>query len=44
MDCLEKTDFLSRLGGEVFLTQHMAIEKLIAKQAAPPMQLVGGVI
>jgi SulP family sulfate permease len=42
MDCLEKTDFLSKLGGEVFLSQHMAIEKLAARQAAPSMHLVGG--
>ena len=41
MDCLEKTDFLSKLGGEVFLSQHMAIEKLAAKRSASSMHLVG---
>ncbi|MEE4192172.1 MAG: sulfate permease [Halieaceae bacterium] len=28
MDCLQKTDFVSRLSGEVFLSQHQAIAEL----------------
>lgn len=28
MDCLQKTDFMSRLSGEVFLSQHQAIAEL----------------
>jgi SulP family sulfate permease len=36
MDCLQKTDFLATLSGEVFLSQHQAIEKLAADE---PCQL-----
>lgn len=42
MDGLKKTDFLSRLSGEVFLSQHQAIEKLISLQTAQPLHLVQG--
>ena len=42
MDSLKKTDFLSRLSGEVFLSQHQAIEKLTCQQTKPPLHLVQG--
>lgn len=42
MDCLEKTDFLSRLSGQVFLSQHQAIEALAGKSADPSLHLVNG--
>jgi SulP family sulfate permease len=40
MDCLEKTDFLPRLSGEVFLSQHLAMEKLTGGQNPSPLRLV----
>ncbi len=40
MDCLRKSDFLSRLSGEVFLSQHQAIARLAGAQPARPQPLL----
>jgi SulP family sulfate permease len=42
MDCLKKTDFLSKLSGQVFLSQHQAIETLRRENPSSPLHLVGG--
>ena len=41
MDCLEKTDFPNRLSGQVFLSQHQAIEALRRRPGSRELQLVG---
>ncbi len=41
MDCLGKTDFLSRLSGEVFLSQHQAVARLSDARPAQAQPLVG---
>ena len=40
MDCLNKTDFLKRLSGEVFLSQHQAIASLSCSQPAQSRTLI----
>ena len=42
MDGLKKTDFLSRLSGEVFLSQHQAIEKLTSPETTSSLHVVQG--
>lgn len=42
MDCLEKTDFLSRLSGQVFLSQHQAIESLTHGATTQPLRAAQG--
>jgi SulP family sulfate permease len=39
MDCLRKSDFLDKLGGQVFLSQHQAIETL-SRDSGAPLKLV----
>ncbi len=39
MDCLKRTDFFEKLSGEVFLTQHQAIESLSRKARSPHLKL-----
>jgi SulP family sulfate permease len=39
MDCLRKTDFVEHLSGEIFLTQHQAIETLSKKQSSRHLTL-----
>jgi SulP family sulfate permease len=41
MDCLEKTDFLSVLSGQVFMSQHQAVEALTSTQSSPTLRVVG---
>ncbi len=40
MDCLRKSDFLLRLSGEVFLSQHQAVARLSGAQPAQPQALL----
>ncbi len=40
MDCLQKTDFVSRLSGEVFLSQHQAIAHLSNTETVQPQMLL----
>ncbi len=43
MDCLQKTDFISRLNGEVFLSQHQAIARLCNGRLPQPKTLLSAV-
>ena len=40
MDRLKRTDFLSKLSGQVFLSQHQAIERLAATRSAPDLKAI----
>ncbi len=42
-DALEKTDFIEQLTGEIFLSQHAAVEALRTKESVDPAQSSAGV-